>query len=236
MNPLQFIADYIEKARSYVYGIFAFWLGFFALPIIFTALFIDQELLYKEKHLLKGEYILNAFFTPTSRMGWIYLAVLISGPFLMTWLTIWKFPKWIVNKAYLEELKNQSSREFLRLEKENEINLKRKSIAELEEAVVKKEAATAQKQGQIENREQLEWKKDYQKFAITHYYNQFYTLLDVLYGNDGLIISDQGKRMLDSDEISFYEANGLVVYNGEKRMLTPTPKGMFFMKEYHNSR
>lgn len=127
MSFFEAVASYIDKARSRVYGIFLFWIVAIHAPVIFTSLFVDQDIIYKKTGLLKNEYMRNQFFGYTDWWMWLaYVVVVLVLSGTMTWLMIWILPKTLVKIAYQQELDDQYEREFMKIEKEEDLNKKRK--------------------------------------------------------------------------------------------------------------
>lgn len=231
MNPLKPLFDYLEKARSHVYGIFIFWVVTGFSPVIFTILFVNQDLIYKEKHLLKGEYIRQSFFNFNHPASWLYVVGVLVIAGWLTWLTIWKFPKWIVNRAYHEELKDHYARENMKLDEEDKLNKRKKALTDQQLETVKKEEALTEKQEQLESKDEKEWTKAYESFRKTNLFNFFHQLIDCLYENNGYY-----NDTVDTELLAYLDSNDLVELDRNRAQLGLTQKGRYFVQNYQQDR
>ena len=231
MNPLKPIADYIDKARSRIYGIVLFWLLVFLLPVIFTALFVDQNLVYEKNRMLKGEYIRELFFDFSTIQAWANILIIFAGTTLLTWLMIWKLPGWLVNRAYAEELKHQYLRENMRLEKEEELEEKKNVNIDKRLKTVEREKEASKKEEELESKEIKIWSREYETFKNTQFHAMFHLLIRCLYANEGYL---NGKVPVSSDLLAFADSHKLVDYDREGRQITATDKGRYFIQRFQS--
>lgn len=237
MGPLQFVADYIEKARSYIYGIYAFWFTIFFSPVLFTAFFVDQDLIYKETDLLKGAYVRQQFFSFNSWESLIYPVCLLVGPFLMTWLVIWILPKTLVRAAYGEELDNQYDREYMKLGKEDELNERRSKTVQETVKVIEEEKKITQEQEQLESREVSGWRREYREFKNEPNYKKFQQTIDAVYERNGSVkeFDDYGNviNQIEASVLATSHSKGLVeLDHANQGTIRFTPKGLYFVGRY----
>lgn len=231
MNPLKPIFDYIDKARSHVYGIFLFWVSVAHLPVIFTSIFVDQKLIYQKTKMLKNEYIHHVFFNSKHWWFWlVYPTIVFVFAGAMTWLMIWKLPKNLIKKAYNAELDAQYDREFMKVAKEEELNQRKAELAKKELKVVQKEETLAEKQEELENKEQATWLKEYDKFKQLAIYTHFGEILESLYTHNGYTRYNSFK--VDSDMLAYAEGNSLIDVDRNNNKIEPTQKGKFFITQY----
>jgi hypothetical protein len=236
MNPLKPIIDYIDKARSYIYGIYIFWVLIFSSPIILTALFTDQSILFNAKHKLKNEYIASTYFDLTQWYSYAYLALIIFGSAAMTWLIIWRLPKWIVNKAYIEEINNQYLKEELRIIKEQELEDKKSQNIDKKIQNIEKEEEAVDKQEDLASKEQRQWTREYNVFKKSNMYDDFDDIVDSIIDHYGRIRETDFKNTItwsiDKELLAYAASNELVDLNQEDASINLTKKGNHFLKLY----
>lgn len=239
MNPLKFISDYMERAKSQIYGIFTFWVIIFHLPVIFTSLFVDQDLIYKETNMLKNEYIRETFFNFNHWETWTWEIGLVIISLILTYLMIWILPKTIIARAYDRELEDHYAREHKKNKKEKELNKERSVVADKQLQTAEKIESAALKQENAGTIEKQQWEKEYEQFEKTHLSQNFDELIDALYSHSGKIkVTDDYDRSvifeLDRDLLAYADANGLVNLDN-KNTISLTDKGRYFVKKYQES-
>jgi hypothetical protein len=229
----------MEKAKSQIYGIFAFWIIIFHLPVIFTSLFVDQGLIYKQTGMLKNEYIRKTFFNFDHWQTWAWEVGFVIIAMTITYFMIWVLPKTIIARAYDRELEDHYNREHKKLNKEKELDKKRNIVAEKQIQTAEKVESAAIKQEKAETFEEQQWKKEYEEFEKSQLSQNFDELIESLYSHSGSIAiynNDPGQSFeLDRDLLAYADSNGLIGYDRENSRITPTNKGHYFIKRYQMS-
>jgi len=240
MRLLDSIADYIDKARSRIYGIFLFWILVFGSPVIFTALFVDQEIIYKKYGQLKGEYIIHTFFDFTHWWPGVYAPIILVGAAALTFLMIWILPRTLVKKSYQRELDDQYDREFMKIKKDDDLAKKQSGVLEKQKTVVKAEEEIAKKQNELESKEENVWLKEYNDFKKTKLYDQFYLIPESVYQHYGSIsVENEYDRSIfevPTDLVSYADGKGLIKVDVNNRQINLTDKGRFFMTHYQEDK
>lgn len=86
-----------DKISSPVYGIFIISWAIFHWELLYATFFVDEQKIWDATGgMLKNDYLSETYFNfsdPAFYILWIL-------PFALTWLFIWKFPKWIAIPAF----------------------------------------------------------------------------------------------------------------------------------------
>lgn len=226
--------QWIDRAKSRVYTIYIFWLGMLFSPVIFTSVFTDQELIFKKTGLLKNEYVFQTYFGSGDVYGISYLALAFLGAGFMTWLAIWKFPDWFVNRSHEKEADSQTKRDIYQLKKEREVEKEKTNLADQQVETTKALVEIVEQKEELESKEDNLWRQDYTRFKRSRYFSLFTDVKDCLYRFSGrTYVSDDYDRTvfeLSSDISAYLDANNLAeIRQGE---LSLTEKGRFFMKRF----
>lgn len=238
MGVLQAIANYIEQARSRIYGIFVFWVVVLHTPIIFTAIFTDQNLIYQKTHLLKGEYIVDTFYGSLEWWGLIlYVLGVLGFSGFMTWLMIWVLPKTLIKKAYGRELDDLYDREFMKVKKDEQLNSMKSSLINSQKKVIEEEEAVAKKQEDLESREEKLWLREYGNFKKSNLFQEFDLIPRAIYEYYGNISVEGFNGSMEFevpyDLVAYADSAGLIqVDTSDKRITGLTDKGRYFYSLY----
>lgn len=228
------IIQWIDRAKSRVYMTYALWLLIIFAPIIFVALFVDQNLLYQSKGLLKNEYITQHYLNPEEWWGWMYVVGGILSAGLMTRLTIWDFPKWFVNRAFSKEIEYSIQRDITRMRKDQRLEDEKKSLANKQLETTKTQVKVVEQKERLESKEEDTWGSDYRQFSKSDVYKLFGMVKDCLYAHGGNIIDRNSYGdptfELPAGVVAYLDSNNLAGVKNGSIMLTD--KGKYFMKRY----
>ncbi|KKT74217.1 MAG: hypothetical protein UW71_C0031G0002 [Parcubacteria group bacterium GW2011_GWB1_44_7] len=111
-----------ERFFSPFYGTFIISWLIFHWKFVYTAFFVSEEKIWESAGLLKNDYLSETFFDFSSLhfyISWIL-------PFVLTYLIIWRFPKWISIPAFREDLDNITKKQKMLITAEKEFKLKGK--------------------------------------------------------------------------------------------------------------
>lgn len=230
------VLNWIDRAKSRIYTVAFMWLAIIFSPVVFTAIFTDQELIYKKTGLLKNEYITERYLNVEHWAGISYILLGICLAVLLTYLTIWKFPKWFVNPSHRKEADNQAERDIYQLIKEQDVEKEKKNLAEEQVETTRALVEVAEQKEELETREEDLWKSDYVSFRKTKYFDMFNEVKECLYEYGGRTYvsgyydNSPPKFELDSDMAAYLDANELSKNSSGE--LSLTNKGRYFMKRY----
>jgi len=222
--------QWIERTRSRIYGVFAFWLFIGFSPVVFTSLFVDQRLIYEKTGLLKNEYIRQEYLSVGNWQGVVYVFLVLVFALGLTYLMIWQFPDWFVNKAYEKEIEAHYVRENRRLDEKDRLENRRKSLADKQLRVVEKEQVVAQKE------EELEWAKEYRDFKKSTIFKKFDWLTRAVFNHYGNTSTTDEYGNPDfkvpNDILAYAKGAELVDLDVSEGKIELTKKGNFFLKNY----
>lgn len=219
------------KAKTKVYITFAGWMLFFHLDVIFMALFIDQNLIYKDTEMLKGEYIISYLFYYGLWWSLIIELFRIAAAALVTYLMIWVVPSLINEKSYKKELEVEYALRKMKLRKDEELNVK-------EERAVKKQIENLEAEKKVvaekikleETPELIRWDEEYSKFRTSPEFRNFGTVIECVYRYGGKAGDMFGIPKPSSDMIAYLDSHDIV--NVQNGVMTFTLKGKHFVKRY----
>lgn len=226
--------QWIDRAKSRVYMTYILWVLIIFSPIVFIGLFVDQNILYQSKGLLRNEYIALNYINLREWWGWVYFVggLFVAG--VMTRLTIWDFPRWFVNRAFSKEIGYSIDRDITRMQKNQKLEDEKKKLANKELETTKTQAELVEQKEKLERKEGDAWRRDYRRFSDTDAYKMFGMVKDCLYAHDGRIIvkNGLGERIfeLPSGIVAYLDSNSVAIVKDGKISLTD--KGKYFMKRY----
>lgn len=228
MNPLNLISDYLDRAKSHIYGLFLFWIIVEHLPVIYTAMFVDQNLIYKKSGMLKTEYIWDKYYNFPSDWFWLlYIIIVISFACFMTWLMIWILPKSIVKRAYARELDDQYQREEMKIEREQQLTKKRESLTVKQEQLVEQKQEVAKKERDLGTLEERRWQKELRNINVQGR-KAVDAAIEIIYGSDN---GYYGDLLVDPGVLAYLETNNLVTVDRSRKRIEPTDKGKYYINQ-----
>lgn len=208
---------------------------------IYTTLFTSQEHIMSQYHILKNEYVARYFFGFSNIQGdfWLGLGWRVLGfiiPAILAYLYVWWLPKFITNPAYKREANYKIDRRIIKNEAELRLSAseKKKTEAETKETSAKIESAKKKEEMRQINPEEG-WAVDFDKAILSNRMgftvDALTALKETIYNYGGRIVSD-GVRHIDSDELMFCDANGLVKFQEKNTLqIEITEKGKYFLRQ-----
>ena len=159
-----------------------------------------------------------------------FFYILWSIPFILTYLVIWKFPKWFLLSGYTEEEKYKTDKSLVKLKEAVKI---KKEEAKLEEENAKELKALAEKKQSekiIEDTDPtIKWEKEYQALKRRNNFYQFQQIYDIIYNNGGSVYGNQ-LYIAAKPLIAYLDNTNIVNFDGSNIELTE--KGKYFMKRF----
>ncbi len=203
---------------------------------VYSLFALDQAYIWKKYHLLKDEYLFQVYVGSP----WFWVAFLLAG--FITYVLIWKIPKWVLLPADKEDNVYRKDKEIDRLK--NEIAIKEafkdlvtveKEIAQEEKEKTVSELATVEASKRVQETQLEIWKKEYTEFRRSlRHYTDFKWIVESIYQHGGSV-SWRDRMQLDDTRIP----QGILAYTDVKDIInisqghiTLTPKGKFFMEKY----
>ncbi|HRC27822.1 MAG TPA: hypothetical protein PKV96_00350 [Candidatus Saccharimonas sp.] len=234
----ELINEYLAgRVKTRLYGIYIFWIAIFHAPVIFTALFVSQELIFEKYQMLKGEYIQAHYFDLSNVCFWVYEVVAIGLSAFLTWLMIWVLPKTLIKNAYDQESTDEYDRRETKLKKQLKLQQLKEDIAQARLNEVAKEESAVNKKDKLESRETDEWNDEYQQFHSTSMFELFHQVIVSLAQQGGKTIAHDynGRTEFEMNDAlkTYMYANGLLEFvDPEKNAFDLTAKGKYFLRKY----
>lgn len=223
-----------KRISSPLYGTFFISYIIINWNFFYTAFFISEEKIWEAAGELKNVYLIKEFFNYSDWHFWL----MHISPFLITYLIIWKLPKWISIPAIKkdEEYKTEAKKIQIAERKKLEIDLQ-----DLEKENVKRldiEKVKVEKEKNIEKIDpSTMWDKDFEEMKKMSNYGDFRYIIDSIYEHYGRIreqISHNEIFEIPITTLAYADANSLIKIDTEKQRIELTDKGKFFSKRFLN--
>jgi len=224
------------RAKTQLYGIFIFWFLLLHANIIFTSLFVSQDLIYKSTDMLKNEYIGHTYFQTGEWSFWILELAKLWAAVSLTYLMIWLLPKTLVARAYDQELDDHYKRRAKKIKKDLELEKQRQTLSDEQLKTTKKQEAVVEKQEDLEQKELRQWQKEYKAFVDSGLQGILKDITRSVYEHGGYIVryvkrNTQYSPNIDKDTVAIAHSSGLVELNVDNDRITLTPKGKYFISQ-----
>lgn len=209
--------NFKNRLTSPVYGTFFVWWLVFHWELVYTMFFIDEDKVWSVKQMLMNDYIRDRYF----HFDWLFIGFW-AAPFVMTFITIWWFPKFILIPLFRRHERYEAEKRRIRLGEETKI----------EEEILKKLKVVSEK---VEEEKKIEeadpsinWEQEYLQFRKSDFFENFKVLINVVYSNNPYVHS------VPKDVLAYSDSIGLIDIKGGT--ITFTDKGKYFVKQYslHN--
>lgn len=215
-----------DRFNSSIYGTFIiFWL-IFHWRFVYTALFVDQKMIWDSMHLFKNDYLVKTYFDYSDPLFYLWCAL----PIIFTILAVWVFPRLFVIAAYRREKEDETSKKIIDLKQKKDVI---RAEAELEEQNVRKIAAVGKQikeERKIKDADPtIEWANEYQNLKKKKIFEHFRTLYEMIYENQGGMYGKQDYQFATPLLAYLDSTEALVLDSGRIEL---KPKGNFFMRKY----
>lgn len=218
------VFEYInKKSYSTIIIVFAvFWLICHSQGFA-TMFFTDQDLIFEKYGLLKNEYLNRYFFGNICDIDFWIRCLL---PFVLTWLYIWRLPKWIINRAYEKQINYKVDRDLIKEKAQQRLIKEKKRTTQEEVANKKEQVRLAEENKKLEDTApEAMWEKEYKEFVKTNDCSSIFSQLrNVVYENKGFIRPER----ISSKNLMICDTNGLIVINSG--VCSITEKGKYFLR------
>src|SRR3989338_2784401 len=206
-----------DRMTSPLYGTFIFSVIFWNWKFFYVLFWQNQTSLYFPKI----EYIEKVIFNNQTYFS--HLTSFIVLPSITTFVIIWWLPV-IANLAHAKNSEFHNKRSIA-YQKNEQLYLKQ--LAE-----IKQEQAESKKEIELTTTDEERWEKEYETFKTSPRVNEFKTLIETVYGQNGYYIG----KDLGTDILAIADSLGLIsiiedeLNNSNK--INFTPKGKFFANKY----
>jgi hypothetical protein len=215
------------KYESSIYGIFiTYWL-IFHWNFVFTLFFVNENNILNSTGLLKNDYLVSKFFNIND----IWFYVLFISPIILTYLTIWKFPKYITIPSFKREQEDDYEKIIFKL------NLQKNIVSaqiEIEKEEIKKNTVVIKN---VEEKQKIKdinptiiWDEDYERFKKLDFAHAFSKIIDSVYKKHGY--TNMANFEIPENILAYSHSNELIEINNESRTISLTSKGKYFVNKF----
>ncbi len=225
-----------------VYGVFTLsWLALHW-QIIYAAFFVSEDKIWQSTHMLRNEYIHSLLINFSD--PWFYVSWIL--PFILTWLIIWEFPKYIGIPAFKKDQEDLSKKARIQLEEQTK--LESETLAKLRATSERKkeEKEIIKTEKEIERIDpRAEWKQEYDRFSKTTLFNMLSFIVAAIYDYQGRVrvydqFGDKIEFQIPQNILVYADTNGLIQFKSNlvsnTETIELTEKGRFFVKEYSSGK
>ncbi len=217
------------RVKTQVYGLFTFWYIVLHSQLFFTLLFIDQQQIYTQKHMLKNEYIWTVLIRRNDWHYWLTQALLISLAAFLTYVMIWWLPRLILKPSYEKEKENEYDRRLIKIRFEDQYEKGKKALASTQAITLKAEKEVIDLKDKVNE----SWLHDFKEFKESALFNQFAHIKEALYEHNKYVSYEDESgsgNSIPTNILAYADGNELITIDSNKIELTD--KGRFFMKQY----
>lgn len=224
-----------KRLTTPIYGTFLLSWIIFHWKFIFSLFFVSEDKIWQATGLLKNDYLSKEFFNFSD---WYFYVSWIM-PIILTWLIIWKFPKWISIPAFKKAEEEKTEKIIIKINEQKKIET---GQIKLQEENIKKIKTVAQKTKKEKEIEKLDptinWKEEFEQFKKHHIFYKFKQIIESLYKHNGritLFTSGGYSRVVGPDILALAHSKELINIKNDKNsieVIELTNKGKFFVSKY----
>lgn len=222
-----------KRLTSPIYGTFLISWLIFHWEFVFTVLFVSEDKIWQSMGLLKNEYLVKNFF---NFFDWyLYLSWIL--PFILTWLIIWKFPKWISLPAFKKDEEYRLEKTKIRITEQKKVETEEIKFEQEKKKKLNVVRETVKKEKEIEKLDPtINWEKEYEIFKNTQYYSNFGIIIESIYQHNGNTDWYQNnsvvKTHIPKGILAYCHTNGLIEFGKNNESISVSEKGKFFIRQF----
>ncbi len=229
------IAETISsRLTNSLYGTFFVSWMIFHWAFVFSVFALSDNKIFELTGRLKNDYLWMKYFSVHDWYFWFSWIM----PFVLTWLIIWKLPKWVLIGAYKQTESYEAEKNIIRISQQRRVEQEK---AKLEEQTAKKVEAVAKQVVQEKRIKEadptLTWNEDYKRFKTLSFASKFSKIIESLYKRSGSIqIYDNYMEKIlfeiPEDILAYAHSNDLIEFNKTTNGIEATKKGKFFIDKF----
>lgn len=223
-----------KRIDSSVYGTYVIYWLVFHWDFIFTIFFVSEDKIWDSMNLFKNDYLVKTFFNYHQASFYVFWII----PAILTFLTIWVMPKYIIIPAFKKEEENETEKMIFKLREQKKIE---SALTELENEKTKKFTAVVKKVEEQQKVKEVDptisWDDDYLRFKKLTFAYKFQKIIESYYRKQGDIVDyDQyGNNVtfeIPEDILAYSHSNDLVEIDHKSNKINMTAKGRYFINKY----
>lgn len=222
-----------KRLTTPIYGTFLVSWLIFHWEFIFTIFFVSEDKIWQSTGLLKNDYLIKEFFNFFGvyfYLGWIL-------PFILTWLIIWRFPRWVSLPAFKKEEEYRLAKSRIRIAEQKKLETEEIALEQEKKKKLDVVGETVQKEKEIKKLDpSITWKEEYEIFKNIQYYSDFNFIIESVYQNNGNISWYRGNNNFETHIpkgiLAYSHTNELIEFGNKNESINLTAKGKFFVKQF----
>jgi|SRR3989344_2445801 len=221
------------RLTNSLYGTFFISWLVFHWNFVFSIFLLDDEKILQISGLLKNDYLWQKYFNLSDLYFWFSWVM----PFILTYIIIWKLPKWILLDAYDKTEEYETEKKIIKITQQRKIE---QEDVKLQEQTAKKVTAVAKQV--IEEKKIKEadptigWSEDYEKFKKLDFAHKFSKIIESYYKRQGNIVfyNDYNQIVFEISEdiLAYVHSNGIVDIDKDLNKIEMTEKGKYFINRF----
>lgn len=226
-----------KRFASPVFGTLLIYWTIFHWQFLVATFFVGEDKIWEAHQMLKSEYLKITFQNPS---GW-YFYVSWVFPVILTYLTIWKFPRWFLLRAHKEDAKYRVAEEKIRLDAQKDIIKTETEVEKLNVEKLEEQAARVEKEKEVVANftEEERWEQELEG----NIKNGEGSIISPLLAADRAIYTTRGRfttsrevsnanlTFVDPVYLSTLDVYQLVEIDQTESRVSLTNKGRFFVKK-----
>lgn len=197
---------------------------------------MSEDKIWQSTGLLKNDYLIKEFFNFSN--WYFYLSWIL--PFILTWLIIWRFPRWISLPAFKKEEEYRLEKSRIRITEQKKLETEEIKLGQEKKKKLDIVSETVQKEREIQKLDpSIHWKEEYEIFKNTPYYSDFNLLIESIYQRNGSISwyreNTAYQSSIPKGVLAYSHTNGLVEFSSGNKNINLTEKGKFFVKQFSSN-
>lgn len=220
-----------KRLTSPIYGVFLISWVAFHWNFVYTMFFVSENKIWDVTKKLKNVYLQETYFNFKDWSFYLFWFL----PFLITYVVIWWFPKFISLPAYSKEEEYKTEKKKIKLRELSKLrNLENKvekeNLAKLDIEKQKSE----KEMNLIKLDPSKKWILEYNVFKNSEYFKDFNFILESIYENRGRTGWEDENRVwitIPQGILAYSHSAGIIEIK-QDNTINLTNKGKFFVKEY----
>lgn len=223
-----------NRLTNSLYGtFFVTWLVFHW-NFVFSVFSLDDTKILQMTGLLKNDYLYQKYFYINNLYFWFSWIM----PFILTYIIIWHFPKWVLIKAYKKTEEYKTEKIIIKISQKRKIE---REDTELQKQTAKRVSATVEKfveEKKIkEANPMVGWDEDYEKFKRLDFFYNFSKIIESYYKRKADIVEKDNfdeKVIFEipEDILAYAHSNEIIEIDKKSNKIEMTTKGKYFINKF----
>lgn len=228
-----------ERLSSPFYGSFLVAWLVINWQFLFSALFIDEDKIWKLHHILKIDYLVGQYFPyDTIEHAFSTVARISIIPFLSACFAIFILQRYILIPFYKKNQDHETHKELYKFQKQIEVEKEKLTLSQVEKKSIDIKVESIKKEQEIEQKESSKWASEFELFRSSRYMKDFQKIIDSIYLYRGLIkfnsLNKVNPFQIPPSILAYADSHELIRIFQEDNKIELTEKGRFFVARYQD--